>query len=336
MTRRTHATSWPPLSPTSSKEILNAAPVMLRRLDPAQHCDWTNSQWLIFGARTPEQERGLGWTGNVHPDDLSTVLSKLITAASTRTSVHLHYRLRRANGDYGWVEERGGVLWKASGFAGHVLVCTEVSEQMQEVFDLQMKAERSRHDAFAHRMKNTMQLIMSTLQLEAREAGEHGAILRHAARRIHGIITVQERADLLDREGCVDLIQLLSEVTAAVINGQSALRLEFSAPDLPVLLATGRASTLALVVTEAMINSVKHSTGRGATRIRVELTCRQHELTIEISDDGLGFPARLLKVDGGQMSIELLLFRSMAAQARAQLTLVNRGGAVVQLRLSLD
>lgn len=334
MTKIMLATDWPPPSFTACKEILKAAPAMLRRLDAAQHCDWTSAPWLIFSGRTPQQERGLGWTNNVHPEDLSAVLAKLISAASTRGSVHLQYRLRRADGEYCWVEERGGALWRAAGFAGHVLVCTEASARMQEVLALQVAAERARHDAFAHRMKNTLQIILSSLQLQAREAGDGGTTLRHAANRIHGIVAVQDRVDALDNAGQLNFLRLLSEVTSSVIGLQSTLRLDFSAPDVPLLLSTARASTLALLVTEAMTNAIKHGSGRGATTIRVHVTYDPHEMTIEVSDDGPGFPPNVLGADGRQVPVELLLFKSMAAQARAHVTLLNRSGAVVSLRLS--
>ena len=328
--------AWPDLKPKDYRETLNAAPVMMRRLTATQHCEWTNTFWLTFCGRTVEQERDLGWTANVHPEDVSVVIAKLLSACSSTVSVHLQYRLRRADGQYTWVEERGGGLWKARGFYGHILVCQELSEQMQEVQSLRLATERARHDAFAHRVKNTLQIIMSTLQLEARDADVGGPQLRHAARRVQAIITVQDRADMYERDGQVDLNRLLLEVTRAVIGTQTALKLEYEASSLPVVVTTARATTLALIVAEAMINTIKSAGDDRATLVRIVLECQQGELSIEVSDDGPGFSQRVLGIDSDSASLESLLFRSMAAQARAQLTLLNRGGAVLRLRAPLE
>lgn len=317
------------------RAVLEAAPAMLRHLDSRQRCVWSNRAWLSFCGRTAQEERGLGWAANVHPADLSGVLSTLIGATGKRRSVNLRYRLRHVDGEYCWVEERGGALWRQRRFVGHVFVCNPVAKPTQEELTRQLELERLSHAEFAHRVKNTLQLIVSALRIEARQDGDQSTRLRQAASRIHAIVTVQDRLEALQSNGSVNINLLVTDIAVTVLGIQSKLALHCDIPDKPIRIPTSRAATIGMIVSEAIMNSIKHATGRGATVVRLSIKHRESKLYIEVSDDGPGFPQKALKMQATR-SLGLSLIKSMAAQANAQLWLLNREGAVVRLMLSVE
>ena len=325
------------LADSECRAVLSSAPVMLRRLDARQRCTWSNSTWSAFCGRASHELDDGGWLDSVHPEDRARVLTTMREAARTADGFVLRYRLRHAAGQYRWVEDCGTPLSSRESFTGHIVSCTDVSAIRQHEEDLQhqVAAERERRQEYAHRVKNTLQLIISALRLEARCAGEEGGRLVQAADRIHAIVRVQERLEQLQssQQECVDVGTFLAEIAAQALDGQSTLTLQVDAPHHPILIAPRRASTLGLIVTEAVFNAIKHAQPHGATRIHLCLRRQEVRLSIELSDDGPGFPQETLLAGGRSGSMGLLLFRSLAAQAEAQVQLSNRSGAVVSLSM---
>ena len=325
------------LADSECRAVLSNAPVMLRRLDSRQRCTWCNSAWSFFSGHAVRDLDARGWLDSVHPEDLPRVRATLRDAARTADGFALRYRLRDAAGQYRWIEDCGTPLWHRESFAGHIVSCTDVSAIRQHEEDLQhqVAAERARRQEYAHRVKNTLQLIISALRLEARCAGEQASRLVQAADRIHAIVAVQDRLEQLQssQQECIDVGTFLPEIAAQALDGQSTLALQVDTPRHPILIAPRRASTLGLIVTEAVFNCIKHAQPHGATRIHLRLMRQEVRLSIELSDDGPGFPQETLQAGGRSGSMGLLLFRSLAVQAEAQVQLLNRSGAVVSLSM---
>jgi two-component system sensor kinase FixL len=70
-------------------------------------CTFLNKTWLDFTGRTPEQDLGNGWAENVHPDDRERCLATYGGAFDAQREFTLEYRLRRHDGEYRWVSDKG-------------------------------------------------------------------------------------------------------------------------------------------------------------------------------------------------------------------------------------
>lgn len=101
-----------------------------------------NSGWLQFTGRTIEQELGNGWTQGVHPEDIEHCLETYITAFDARESYAREYRLKRFDGEYGWILDKGTPRWNPDGsFAGYIGSCIDISDRKEAEIALQQRAE---------------------------------------------------------------------------------------------------------------------------------------------------------------------------------------------------
>lgn len=112
--------------------IVEQAPIMIWRADTSTACDYFNDQWLLFTGRTLEQEVGNGWAEGVHPDDFDRCLEIYLSAFKKREIFEMEYRLRRHDGEYRWIFDRGVPFHDDEGnFAGYIGSCIDVTESVE-------------------------------------------------------------------------------------------------------------------------------------------------------------------------------------------------------------
>lgn len=120
------------LSANEYRILVEQAPIMIWRSDRTGACDYFNERWLAFTGRTAEQERGDGWAAGVHPEDLPRCLEIYRGAFSRRAVFEMEYRLRRADGAYRWLFDRGVPFDDAAGeFAGFIGSCVDVTARVE-------------------------------------------------------------------------------------------------------------------------------------------------------------------------------------------------------------
>jgi PAS domain S-box-containing protein len=127
------------LSFAEYKALVEQAPILIWRADLTMGCDFFNERWLAFTGRTMEQEAGNGWAEGVHPDDLSRCLKIYTESFAQRKVFEMEYRLRRADGAFRWLFDRGEPFNGPSGqFAGYIGSCIDVTDRVNA--EAQLKA----------------------------------------------------------------------------------------------------------------------------------------------------------------------------------------------------
>ena len=121
-----------PGAPTSTEYrlLVQHSPVMIWRSGLDANCDYFNETWLAFTGRALEQEVGEGWTEGVHQDDLERCVKYYLDHFHRREPFEMEYRLRRHDGMYRWIFDRGVPFTDDSGaFAGFIGSCIDVDER---------------------------------------------------------------------------------------------------------------------------------------------------------------------------------------------------------------
>jgi PAS domain S-box-containing protein len=123
--------------------IVEQAPILIWRADLSMGCDYFNERWLEFTGRTLAQERGNGWSEGVHPEDLARCLDVYVKAFAERRAFEMEYRLRRHDGAWRWILDRGTPFVDATGaFAGYIGSCVDVTARVEAERLLAEKRER--------------------------------------------------------------------------------------------------------------------------------------------------------------------------------------------------
>lgn len=198
------------LSTTEYRLLVENSPVMIWRAGLDAKCDYFNDTWLAFTGRTLEQESGDGWVEGVHADDLDRCVEHYLEHFHRREAFEMEYRLRRHDGVYRWIFDRGVPYTDEKGeFAGFIGSCVDVEERRraqdareqrdQEQLALAREFEQWILAIVGHDIRNPLGAIDTSAQLLAIRAGrdEHlksiaDRIARSAA-RITNIV-----GDLLD------------------------------------------------------------------------------------------------------------------------------------------
>jgi PAS domain S-box-containing protein len=120
-----HATVRP-----KAEGLADAMPVMIWQSGPDKAATYFNKPWLEFTGRTFEQESGDRWADGVHPNDVERCQRIYAQAFDARKEFEIEYRLRRHDGEYRWVLDRGRPLSAANGdFLGFIGGCFDITDR---------------------------------------------------------------------------------------------------------------------------------------------------------------------------------------------------------------
>jgi two-component sensor histidine kinase len=172
-----------------------------------------------------------------------------------------------------------------------------------------------------HRVGNSLQLVSSFLHMQASSSDdpEVRAALTAAHGRVVAVAQVHHRLYTSDDVRAVSLDQYLQALLTDMEGASLATAggwLSFAAE--PIAVDPDRAVAVGIVVTELIINALKHAYPSGQGPVRVSLRRSADGNThLTVEDDGVGPPAPMENSAG----IGHLIIEAMAAKLGAALTL---------------
>jgi PAS domain S-box-containing protein len=174
------------------RTMADTAPVLIWMSGTDKGCTFFNKSWLDFTGRALDQELGDGWTVGVHPDDRERCLATYRDEFDARREFTIEYRLRRHDGEYRWVTDKGIPRHTPEGaFLGYIGCADDITPRR----DAELASERHRAE-LAHVAR------LSTM-------GELAASLAHELNQpLAAILGNAETAQKILRRENVDLAEL--------------------------------------------------------------------------------------------------------------------------------
>ena len=290
----------PALSAGEYRAIVENGPVMVWRAREDGGCDYFNETWLRFTGRPIEDELGDGWSAGVHPDDLEACLRSYRDHFARREPFEIEYRLRRHDGVWRWMIDRGAPNFDGSRFLGFIGSCVDVHDRRQAD-----EAKETFLRMMAHELRTPLQATRMFVEVMRRRAGSGVPNTRDAFEKLMGQFERLSRLidDLAEAsragelsvaaDAPVDLRGLLAglvDFRAHALKGEEPevrhrIVLDVLEGECRVL---GDATRLQQVFGNLLENAIKYSPHGG--EIRVELAREGSRAVVRVRDHGIGVP----------------------------------------------
>lgn len=299
-----------PLPPGQYRMLVEHSPMMLWRAGLDAKCDYFNETWLAFTGRTLDQELGDGWMAGVHPDDVGRCVELYLSSFARRESFEMEYRLRRYDGAYRYIVDRGVPFNGEDGaFGGYIGSCVDMHERRE--------AERQKAaflSMIAHELRTPLTSMRAYIESLRRRVSrgqptQFESLERLATQLSRFSELVGEMNDAARLEAgrplpidvaAIDIAVIAREVVGRFVerlrfdpartpgagDRRHAVVLECAAAPAPV---QGDRRRLDQVLSSLIDNAVKYSPDGGA--IRITLARRGDEHAVSISDEGIGVPS---------------------------------------------
>ncbi|HWU86422.1 MAG TPA: PAS domain-containing sensor histidine kinase [Kofleriaceae bacterium] len=284
------------------RALVEAAPVMVWRSGTDARCDYFNETWLAFTGRTLEEEAGDGWAEGVHSDDLDRCVAEYLSHFHRRESFEIEYRLRRRDGVYRWIFDRGAPFQVGGEFGGFIGSCVDVQERRDAEAD-----RRTTLSMVAHELRTPLTAVQTYLDVIQAKTGADAAVFDKVARQIQRFSRlIDDLSDTARIEGAQALGMIKSELDLAEVVRRVAATYEELAPrrnprvrfeahaDAPACRVHGDPDRLEQVLVNILENAFKFSPGG-----LVSLSCflEGEAACVRIADQGIGIhPDEIAKV----------------------------------------
>ncbi len=291
------------------RNLADSVPMLIWRADRHNAATWFNRAWLEFTGRAMPQELGAGWIDDVHPEDRVRTLATCGEHTARHEPFDLELRLRRHDGEYRWLFDRGVPTFDGPGgsFSGYLGSCVDITER--KLAEQQRAEADRRKDEFiatlAHELRNPLAPILSAVQSmhlqqapssdlqNARDIIERQA--RHMSRLVDDLIDLSRtsRGGIVLKRNVVDLaeaVDLAVEANRPQLE-RAGHRFELQRPAEPVRV-DGDLTRLAQVIGNLLGNAIKYTPRGGHVGLRLQRDGDQ--AVISVTDDGIGIPARQL------------------------------------------
>lgn len=209
--------------------------------------------------------------------------------------------------------EAGGIVNLVTGRTrvpgGAIVAIEDVTDELRKEQELKIKTAMIQE--IHHRVKNNLQTIAALLRLQARrtENGQVSEQLRESIGRILSVAVVHEFLSH-DETATINIHEvsnrILNEIRHGVLdpNKRITLKLEGSRT---FTLPAQQATSSALILNELVQNAVEHAFGdREEGTILVRLSERGDSMSIEIEDNGRGFPPAFDASNEGALGLQIV------------------------------
>jgi PAS domain S-box-containing protein len=302
--------------------MADCAPVMIWVSGPDRKCVYVNRPWQEFTGRSLEEALDHGWSEGIHPQDRDRVLGVHARAFTAIEPFELEYRLRRHDGCYRWLLDKGTPVVVDGELSGFIGSCLDITDRMAaekaaaELLERERAARAAAESAtlardqflaiVSHELRSPLNGIKSwthVLQGRLRDADPT------VTRALNGIMIGVEHQvrlieDLLDvtraMSGNLGLAKQAMALLPVLVESVESLRASALEKGLHIVTdygigdreIHGDADRVRQIFVNLIANAIKFSPAGGT--IRVSAGTEGAMARVEIGDTGAGIPPEFL------------------------------------------
>ena len=110
------------------RTLADAAPMLIWTTDTETEYVYFNKPWLEFTGHTFDEALQREWMKAIHPDDYQRCSTIYRDSFLERKQYEVEFRLKRHDGQFRIMLERGSPLWIGESFAGFIGACADITE----------------------------------------------------------------------------------------------------------------------------------------------------------------------------------------------------------------
>lgn len=299
------------------RDMADGLPLIIWVHDEKGAQEFVNQTFCDYFGVTREEMKGGKWQILMHPDDSAQYVSAFEESVSAHTAFHAETRVRRAGGDWRWLESWGRPRFGSHGeFRGFVGTSADVTERKEtaqrlEASEAALRESDRRKDEFlaalGHELRNPLAPIRNVAQLLRTKVGSDPTIALACdivERQTNQLVRIVD--DLLDvsrvtlgkvtlQQELLDLRDVLQDAmhTAQPLMREKSHQTVVSVPEEP-LWVRGDRVRLSQVLGNLLANAARY-TPRGG-RITVRMWEEGSSACVSVGDNGKGIAAENLSV----------------------------------------
>ena len=183
-----------------------------------------------------------------------------------------------------------------------------------------------------HRVKNNLQTVISLLESHAAYLEDDALKAIDISRqRIYTMSLIHQKLYQGDDIENVDMSIYIPDLVEYLKEGIESNNIHISLFIEPVLVETSRAISLALMINEALTNSIKHAFPDGRQgEIIISLKEDDRHVFLEVSDNGVGFDKTVQLVSEGSLGLNLM--KGLAKELKGRITIGEDKGVCISVR----
>ncbi len=281
------------------RQLADTAPVMIWMSSETGDTTYFSKQWLEFRGRSSEAELGGNWLEGIHPDDREACQRAFLQHAEERRPFELQFRLRRFDGTYRWIVDRGMPRFAPDGtYLGFVGACIDIHDRKvtEDAMEQMMQAQKRFVADAAHELRTPLTSIQGNLDILFRHRDippeDHWDILADVRREatrlgrlVHDMLTLargDSGATMRQEEIELDQIVLNAWREMERINPSHGFVVKGMEP----ISTVGDRDRLKQLVLILLENAVKYSPA--GTSISLSLTHDDGQVHLRVQDQGQG------------------------------------------------
>jgi PAS domain S-box-containing protein len=295
--------------------IIETIPSMLWSTSPTGESTHNSQRLLEYVGASHKEFASRGWLSFVHPDDQEESAKVFLHAIETGASYNVMHRVRRADGEHRWFQTRGEPLRQPDGkiiqWYGLSIDIDERKRAEDHLRDTRAKLTTASRIAtvaelsasIAHELNQPLMAVLGNAQAAKRWLAANPPDLAETTASIERILkdirsadmTMQHIRALFKREpyekSDENVLEIIRESLRFVHEGPNKRDVEivWSIEDSLPLIYVDRIQTQQVFIN--LISNAIEATGGNTNGARILLrafTAREHEVVVQVIDNGMG------------------------------------------------